>query len=150
VVIIVNLQLEVVRRALLDRRTSFDTVTIIRQEPLSIIELDLECLVVEGHPASLDVGALTALHVVELSADLGSGRLVITQLYLINLFVCELEPIVLVDQLQLVRLLVCADTRRFIKIHIIRICADVEVPGAARLAEAAHRLIGPGCAEQGE
>ena len=101
IVIVIDLQLEVMSTALLCRCARFDTVTEVRQETLSIVQVNFERLVVKGHPAAVHLRRIGTFHedVVKLATDFGRRCLVLSEFDLVDLLVCDLELIVLIDQL---------------------------------------------------
>ena len=105
----------------------FDRIPVVRQQPSFFIDVDLECLIVEGHPfgwVALD----------------GSCHILI-QIYFPDIRLVKVKVIILIQNLKFVWQLMRAHLRAFIEVHVLNLGTDMEVPGSLRLTEAAHRLI---------
>lgn len=127
----------------------------VRDESLSVIELDVQSLIINGSPVALDqllVAVGRRLSLLKAGCVFANHRLdpeVVHQVHFVRVLICETPIMLGVNQLDLVRNVVSAELLRLIEVHFSLIFGNVEVPLTEELiSDAMNWLISTGAIEQ--
>jgi hypothetical protein len=132
-----------------------EVVPQVRNESLSIIELDVQGLIINGGPVAGDqllVAVSRRLSLLKAGCVMANHRLdleVVHQVQFVGVLISETPIMLGVNQLDLVRNVVSAELRRLIEVHISLFFGHLEVPLTKELIpDAMHWLISTCAVEQ--
>ena len=119
----------------------FYVVAEICDESHAVLELNIECLIVNGGPLTVDGLGLTVALAASLAED-GFGLVAFNEVDLVSVVRGELEFVAFVHQLNLVWHRVCTHFLRVKQVDVTLVGADVEIPNTVQLlTNAVHRLV---------
>lgn len=123
------------------RNTVLDVIAKVGNKAHAIIQFDVECLVINGSPFSIN-NVLFTLSLVAAFAKDGFDLVALNQIDSVNIFASELELVALVDHLNLVRHCVRTQLLRVKEIDVALVGTDMEIPNTVQfLTNTVNRLV---------